>query len=57
MKGKIKIYDDDDIFSIVDKLNDILSQCGITISDSDSGSEFVEFELTMHDQSGDDICE
>lgn len=57
MKGKIKIYYDDDVFSIVDKINDLLNQCGIEITYGDGGDGWEEFELTMHDQSGEDICE
>jgi len=57
MKGKVKIYYDDDVFSIVDKLNDILIHCGIEISPGDGGDGWEEFELKLHDQSGEDICE
>ena len=57
MNGKVKIYYDDDIFSIIDKFNDVLKHNEIKISEGDSGDNWVEFELEMHDQSGEDICE
>jgi len=54
---KVKIYYDDDVYSIVDKLNDIISHCGIEIIEGDSGDGWSEFMIKYHDQSGEDICE
>jgi len=57
MKGKVKIYYDDDVFSIVDKFNDLLKPCGLVITEGEDGDGWEEFILEMHDQLGEDICE
>lgn len=58
MKNKIKIFTDDDPMSIISKINDLIGNCGLEIIYSEeSGDGWEEYELHIHDQTGDDICE
>lgn len=57
MKNKVRIYYDDDPDSVVSKINDLLSACGLEIIYSDAGEGWQDYELLMHDQNGDDVCE
>lgn len=57
MKNTIKIYNDDDPYSIISKINDIIKSCGFEIIDGDSGDDWTEYKIVIHDELGEDICE
>jgi len=57
MKNTMKIYYDDDPYSIISKVNDLISSCGIEIIEGDSDDGWVEYEVIIHDQKGEEICE
>jgi hypothetical protein len=57
MKNVIRLYYDDDLDSIVSKINDLIKSCGLELIEEDNGDGWIDYKIVIHDQMGEDICE